>query len=36
MEWVTPDIETIPLPKRDVISADEDDEKVFSGLLEEE
>lgn len=36
MEWVKPDIEIIPLPTRDVISTDEDDEKAFSGLLEEE
>ena len=36
MEWVPPEIELIPLPVRDILSADEDDEKAFSGLLEEE
>lgn len=36
MEWITPQIEIIPLPTRDVLSVDEDDEKAFSGLLEEE
>ena len=36
MEWIMPDFEMIPLPVRDVLSADADDEKCFSGLLEED
>lgn len=36
MEWIMPDFKMFPLPVRDVLSADADDEKVFSGLLEED
>jgi hypothetical protein len=36
MDWVPPEIEIIPFPERDIISADGDEEKAFTGLLEEE